>query len=117
MGIKRGPVYSSVSEVSGPTGFYRINTSVGTVTVFIDQEYDGGGWVMVLANRGLTAGMNNLNYINAIHKANYRKNGSDDATNDEVDTSGRELIELGYDNVNAFIGLKNVFKIRVDPSF
>lgn len=106
MGIKRGPVYSSVSEVSGPTGFYRINTSVGTVTVFIDQEYDGGGWVMVLANRGLTAGMNNLNYINAIHKANYRKNGSDDATNDEVDTSGRELIELGYDNVNAWVGLK-----------
>lgn len=105
MAIYRGPVYSSVSEVSGPTGFYKIHTSQGPVVVHIDQDYDGGGWVMVLANRGLTAGMNNLTYSNAIHTANYRKNGTDDATNDVV-TNERELLDLGYDDVNVWIGLK-----------
>ena len=106
MAIYRGPVYNSVSEVQGGTGFYRINTSLGTIPVFIDQDYDGGGWVLVLANRGLTAGMNNLTYNNAINTANYRKNGTDDATNDVADTSGREIVRLGYANVNVWIGLK-----------
>lgn len=106
MGFYRGPIYNSVSEVRGPTGFYRINTSLGTIPVYIDQEYDGGGWVMVLANRGLTAGMNNLTYSNAINSANYRKNGTNNATNDIVDTSGRELINLDYTNVNTWVGLK-----------
>jgi hypothetical protein len=106
MAIHRGPIYNNVSEVQGGTGFYRIKTSLGTIPVFIDQDYDGGGWVMVLANRGLTAGMNNLTYNNAINTANYRKNGTNNATNDIADTSGRELIRLGYNNVNAWIGLK-----------
>ena len=105
MAILRTPIYSSVSEVKGPTGFYKIHTSQGPVTVLIDQDYDGGGWVMVLANRGLTAGMNNLTYDAAINKANYRKNGTDDATNDPV-REGREVVNLTYDSVNAWIGLK-----------
>lgn len=106
MAIKRGPVYNNVSEVKGPTGLYRINTSLGTVPVFIDQDYDGGGWVMVLANRRYTGGMNNLTYTDAINSANYRKNGSDDSTNDTVNVGHRELNNLGYSNVNAWIGLK-----------
>ena len=105
MGLYRGPVYTSVDQIKGPTGFYRIKLSEGTVTVYVDQDYDGGGWVMVMANRGLTGGMNNLTYHNAIHTANYRKNGSDDSTNDTV-VKERELLSLDYNNVNAWIGLK-----------
>ena len=105
MGFSRGPRYKSVSEVTGPSGFYRIWLNAGPVTVYVDQEYDGGGWAMVLANRRYTAGMNNLTYDNAINSSNYRSGGSDDASNTTV-TNLRTLNTLGLSGVNTWVGLK-----------
>lgn len=105
MGFSRGPIYNNVSEIQGPTGWYKVNTSEGPTVVWVDQDYDGGGWVMVLANRRYTAGMNNLKYTDAINNCNYRINGSDDATNDVQETS-RKLLNKTYSDVNAWVGLK-----------
>ena len=105
MGIFRGPVYNNVSDIEGPTGWYRINTSQGVATVWVDQEYDGGGWVMVLANRRYTAGMNNLEYTDAVNTCNYRINGNDDTTND-IQAPNRKLLNKSYSDVNAWVGLK-----------
>lgn len=105
MAFSRGPIYNNVSEIKGPTGWYKVNTSEGATIVWVDQDYDGGGWVMVLANRRYTAGMNNLKYTDAINNCNYRINGSDDATNDVQETS-RKLLNKTFSDVNAWVGLK-----------
>jgi len=74
MGVHYNANYTSVSQVKGPSGFYNIDI-LGNGTkqfVYVNQDYDGGGWVCVLANRGATGGMNNLTYSNAVNSINYR---------------------------------------------
>jgi hypothetical protein len=67
-----GKVYRNVAEITGPSGFYNVKTSLGTVVVYVNQEYSGGGWVLVIANRSSTGGMGDLNYYDAVNRANYR---------------------------------------------
>jgi hypothetical protein len=105
MGINRGPIYNSASEIEGPSGFYKIQTTHGPVIVFVDQDYDGGGWIMVLANRRYTSGMNNLKYLDAVNSVNYRTDGTDDATNTLV-TGQRQIKNLGLTNLNAWVGCR-----------
>ena len=74
MGVHYNANYTSVSQVKGPSGFYNIDI-LGNGTkqfVYVNQDYDGGGWICVLANRGATGGMNNLTYSNAVNSINYR---------------------------------------------
>ena len=111
MGSTLGPRYTSIDQVKGPSGFYDIHTSQGAVCVYIDQEYDGGGWAMVMANRGLTAGMNNLKYFDAVNKSNYRTEPSGDDTTNTVHGVSLDLTKLGLSNVNTFIGLKFWFDL------
>ena len=101
--MRTGPIYYNVTDVPNTSGFYRIVINDEPVVVYIDQSYDGGGWVCVMANRRYTAGMNNLTYSDAINKCNYRVGGSDDATNTTI-TAGRQGDALA--DVNIFIGLK-----------
>lgn len=102
MALIYGPAYTSVASVTGPSGFYNLYMNGEYVSVFIDQEYDGGGWVCVLANRLNTGGMSNLNYSNAVNTCNYRA-GSSAGTNTVVSaTSGLS----GLANYNTFIGTK-----------
>ena len=89
MSFQRGPTYNSVSEVKGPSGFYKIVTSMGPIVVYIDQDYDGGGWVLALSNREYTGGMNNLKYDDAINNYNYRTGGSGQNSSNIVVTSDR----------------------------
>jgi hypothetical protein len=103
--------YTSIDQVKGPSGFYNIQTSQGPVCVYIDQEYDGGGWAMVLANRGGTAGMNNLKYDDAINLSNYRTEPSSDDSTNTVQGVDLALTGLNLSNVNAFIGLKFWFEL------
>jgi len=105
MGIYRGPVYNSVSEITGPTGWYNVQTTLGPTLVWVDQDYDGGGWVLALANRRYTSGMNNLTYDNAINTVNYRTDGTDDSTNTTLPVS-RQLLGKDLTDVNVFLGLK-----------
>ena len=73
MGITyNGKAYTDVSQITGPSGWYNLKIDGRNVPVYVDQEYDGGGWVLVLANRKDTGGMRNLNYYNAINTCNYR---------------------------------------------
>lgn len=82
MGVAYNGNYTSVSQIKGPSGFYNIDI-LGNNTkqfVYVNQDYDGGGWVCVLANRANTGGMKNLTYSNAVNSVNYRS-GTSDATN------------------------------------
>tara|TARA_R110000787_G_scaffold202614_1_gene313244 strand:+ start:1945 stop:2685 length:741 start_codon:yes stop_codon:yes gene_type:complete len=103
--------YTSIDQVKGPSGFYNIQTSQGPVCVYIDQQYDGGGWAMVLANRGGTAGMNNLKYDDAINLSNYRTEPSSDDSTNTVQGVNIALTDLSLTNVNTFIGLKFWFEL------
>ena len=103
--------YTSVDQITGPSGFYNIYTSEGPVCVYVDQEYDGGGWAMVLANRGGTAGMNNLKYDDAINKSNYRTDPSSDDSTNTTHGVNPSLVDLGLSDVNTFIGLKFWFDL------
>ena len=76
MSIHYGGRYSSVSEIRGPSGWYWINTSLGPVHTYIDQTYDGGGWVLALANRAGQGAMTNLSYSDAVNTCNIRSNGN-----------------------------------------
>lgn len=67
-------VYSSVSDIKGPSGWYLISTSQGIVNTYVDQDYDGGGWVLVLANRATQGAMSNLTYYNAVNSCNIMSN-------------------------------------------
>jgi hypothetical protein len=98
MGFRRGSYNTSVSDIKGPSGFYRIYIQSIPVTVYVNQEYDGGGWVMVLANRGATGGMNNLTYNNAVNTCNYRT-GSGTVVPDNRDIRNYSLADL-----NVWIG-------------
>ena len=72
MGLVHGKIYNSVSEITGPTGWYSIRTSEGPCLTYVDQDYDGGGWCWALANRSNTGGMNLLRYNDAINLCNVR---------------------------------------------
>lgn len=72
MGLQYGPRYNKVSEITGPSGFYSIKFGSEYATVYVDQTYDGGGWICVLANRTNTNGLTNLTYSDAVNSCNYR---------------------------------------------
>ena len=75
MGTNFGGRYTSVSQITGPSGFYTIFLNNEPVTVYVDQTYSGGGWVCVLANNAFTGGMSNLTFDDAVNKVNYRTAG------------------------------------------
>lgn len=72
MGVTYNGKYNSVSDIRGPSGWYWINTAVGPVHVYVNQEYDGGGWVLALANRASKGAMSNLTYSDAVNSCNIR---------------------------------------------
>lgn len=82
---------------AGPTGWYNVSVGGTTIPLWVDQDYDGGGWICVLANRKNTTGMSGLSYSNATTKANYKTGGVISQLN-----SITGLTTL--DNYNIFIG-------------
>lgn len=72
------------------------------ITVWMDNSYDGGGWICVMANRGSTGGMNNLTYSNAVNTVNYRTGGSNNGSN----TVTHPKRNFGLGDFNAWVGLK-----------
>lgn len=103
MAVYYGGRYTSVADVRGPSGFYNILLDGENVPVYIDQSYDGGGWVCVLANRINTGGMNNLTYYDAVNTCNYRTGGSSQGSNTVVSPTSKLS---GLSNYNIWIGLK-----------
>ena len=98
MGLNYGPVYKSVSDIKGPSGWYTVRINDEPVVVYVDQSYSGGGWVMALANNINTGGMNNLTYNDAVNNCNYRLSGSPTSAPNAI---GRSLVDL-----NAWVGTK-----------
>jgi len=98
MSVHYNARYNSVSEIKGPSGWYIINTAAGPCQTYVDQTYDGGGWCLVLANRAFTAGMNNLTYVDATTKSNFRTGGTNNGTNTVV-PEGSKLSSLADYNV------------------
>lgn len=114
MAIHYGGKYNSIKEITGPSGFYTINCDGIPVTVYVDQKYDGGGWVCVLQNRKDTGGMSNLTYGNAVNSSNYRTGGSTNSAGPVV--APADLTTLP--NYNVWIGTKfwRYFGYRADAS-
>ena len=109
MSTDYGAQYRNISSITGPSGFYGVRVGNQTLPVYVDQDYDGGGWVCVLANRQFTAGMRNLTQSDAINKCNYRSEpSSDDGTNTVVrpDTKNGSLSDY-----NIWVGLKYWFDL------
>jgi len=107
MGQTYGGKSYDVTELSsiqnaGSTGWYNIKISGTNVPVYIDQDYDGGGWICVMANRRYTAGMNNLKWDDAVYKVNYRHNGTNNGTNDR---GMKPVANMTLADVNIWIGL------------
>ena len=103
MGLQYGPRYNKVSEITGPSGFYSIKLGSEYAVVYVDQEYDGGGWICVMANRINTGGMTNLTYANAVNTCNYRTGGSANTPGPVVDPA---TPLSGLSNYNIWIGTK-----------
>jgi len=112
MAIHYGGKYNSIKEITGPSGFYTINCDGEPAHVYVNQEYDGGGWVCVLQNRKDTGGMSNLNYGDAVNSSNYRKT---DGSNNVVAPANLS----GLPNYNVFLGTKfwKYFGYRADVSY
>lgn len=63
------------------TGYYWLSVGGTTSQYWIDMEYDGGGWVLVINNNINTNGMTNLTYANATsYNVNTRNNFGSDYT-------------------------------------
>lgn len=109
MATNYGGYYTSPSQIKGPSGFYNIDILQNGQRqyVYVNQDYDGGGWVCVLANRASTGGMKNLTYSNAVNSVNYRV-GTSDATNAVGDprTGSKSLADY-----NIWIGTKFWFAL------
>jgi hypothetical protein len=103
MSLQYGPRYNKVSDITGPSGFYAVKLGGEFVTVYVDQSYDGGGWICVLANRINTGGMSNLTYSNAVNTCNYRTGGSSNSAGPVVPVG--ELTG-GLSSYNIWIGTK-----------
>lgn len=103
MAVYYGGRYTSVSQIRGPSGFYNLYLDGENVPVYVDQTYDGGGWVMVMANRINTGGMNNLTYYDAVNTCNYRTGGTSQGANTVVSAMSKLS---GLANYNAWIGLR-----------
>lgn len=112
MAIHYGGKYNSIKEITGPSGFYTINCDGIPVTVHVNQEYDGGGWVCVMQNSRDTGGMSNLTYADAVNSSNYRKT---DGSNSVVAPADLTTIP----NYNVFLGTKfwKYFGYRADASY
>ena len=107
MANRFGQYFDDVSQVDGSTGWYGIYNSTYKeyIPVYIDQDYDGGGWVCVLANWRYTSGMNNCSFSQAINNCNYRTEpSSDDSTN--TPALLHNLKNLTLSDVNIWVGLK-----------
>lgn len=97
MAMHFGGRYTSVSQITGPSGYYNIKVGNDNVVVYVDQDYDGGGWVCVIANRASSVGMRNLTYYDAINTCNYRTSSN----------TNEPLYNLsGLTNYNVWIGTK-----------
>jgi len=95
----------NISKITSGSGWYNVRCGTESIPVYIDQSYSGGGWCLVLANRGATGGMNNLTYYNAAQTANYRTGGSNQGSNTTCfPNSGNPGSALS--NYNVFIGAK-----------
>lgn len=97
MAIYYNSYYTNISQIKGPSGWYWINTPIGPVQTYINQEYDGGGWALVIANSSGSAGMRNLTYANAIASCNIRNHAG-------TDLYGTKLGVLSMYNV--WVGLR-----------
>ena len=63
------------------TGYYWLSVGGTTSQYWIDMDYDGGGWVLVINNNINTNGMTNLTYANATsYNVNTRNNFGSDYT-------------------------------------
>lgn len=110
MAMHFGARYTDVSQITGPSGFYNIKLGNDNVVVYVDQDYDGGGWVCVLANRASSVGMRNLTYFDAVNTCNYRSSSN----------TNEPLYNLyGLSNYNIWIGTKfwELFGGRVDSGY
>jgi hypothetical protein len=97
-----GEIYNSAFDITGPSGFYAINTPVGPVVSYVDQDYDGGGWVQVMNNTAYTGGMSSLSFFNAINTCNFRNPGTNNGSNTSRGVKGL----TGVSGYNSWIGLK-----------
>jgi hypothetical protein len=97
--------YTEISKLTSGSGWYNIRFGVETIPVYIDQSYSGGGWCLVLANRGSTGGMNNLTHHDAVHNANYRTGGSNQGSNIRCRPNSNNP-GLALSNYNVWIGTK-----------
>ena len=98
MAMHFGGRYTSVSQITGPSGYYNIKVGNDNVVVYVDQDYDGGGWVCVMANRAGNGGMNNLTYYDSVNNCNYRTSSST--------TTTPHYSLSGITNYNLFVGTK-----------
>lgn len=98
MATHYNPNYTDVSQVTGPSGWYGIKTPAGIAVTYIDQEYDGGGWALVMANRTNTDAMKDTTYSEAINQCHLRTGTT------SVRSSFRGA--SGLSNYNYMMGLK-----------
>lgn len=103
MALNYGPVYTSVSQIKGPSGWYAVRVNGVVVVVYVNQTYSGGGWVMVLANSANTGGMNNLTYTKAVSGVNYRLSGTAVTPESRIGTS--------LASTNCWVGLNYWFAL------
>ena len=103
--------YTSMSQVEGkPSGWYTFRIDGSNVPVYVDMEYTTVPMVLVMANNEYTGGMTGLRYVDAVGRANYRKNGSSgsdlrNGTNEPGwQIQGKD--RPGLNDVNVWIGLK-----------
>jgi hypothetical protein len=73
------------------TGYYWLSVGGTTSQYWIDMDYDGGGWVLVINNVRNTSGMSNLTYANA--------------TSFNVNTKNNFGSDYTPANFNCFVGL------------
>lgn len=105
-------VYTKLSEVTGPSGWYTFQVGSYKFPVYVDTTYSGGNWGLVMCNNEYTGGMQNLKWHDAINTANYRHSG----VNDSINYKGMGQQRPTLDKFNCWIGLNLWKHIAANPS-
>lgn len=95
----------TASDITDDSGWYGVRAAGRTIPVYIDQEYDGGGWVCVMANRAQTGGMNKLKHFQAINECHFRT-GASNTTGSNVRLDGPKKGKTQLADINLWVGLK-----------
>lgn len=91
---------------SAQTGWYWLNINGSPKKFYIDMDYDGGGWVLVMSHPINVSIRNDIKYMGLVTQATYGSSGFIQGVSNPLSTS----VFVGLENWSAIIQANSAYK-------